>query len=141
MASLGGNPFKPSGYGQDVWGIKTDEHGCLEPGCHLITGMETQITNLSGALKVWPNPVAAGTAVQVEVQLPEGFAVQGALRLTVTDAAGRLVHEEVLDQGGHRERSDANSTGLVRAHWHPGLYHLHLHDNTRWIAGAKLVVQ
>ena len=131
----------PGVYTQDVWVVKVDSMGCLEPGCHLITGMETQITNLSGALKVWPNPVAAGTAVQVEVQLPEGFAVQGALRLTVTDAAGRLVHEEVLDQGGHRERSDANSTGLVRAHWQPGLYHLHLHDNTRWIAGAKLVVQ
>ncbi|MBX2978408.1 MAG: hypothetical protein KF905_03860 [Flavobacteriales bacterium] len=139
------NPFNPPGYGQDVWVIKTDEHGCLEPGCHLITGMETQITNLVGALKVWPNPVAAGTAVQVEVQLPEGFAVQGALRLTVTDAAGRLVHEEALGQGGHRElrgtKQEAILTGLVHTHWQPGLYHLHLSDNTRWIAGAKLVVE
>jgi len=103
--------------------------------------METQITNLGGALKLWPNPVARGTPVQVELQLPEGFVVQGQLRLTVTDAAGRLVHEEVLGQGGHRERSEANLTGLVRAHWPSGLYHLHLHDNTRWLAGKSFVVE
>lgn len=128
-------------YSQDIWVVKVDEHGCLEPGCHLITGMETQITNLREALKVWPNPVAQGGTAQVEVQLQEGFVVQGALQLTVTDAAGRLVHEEVLGPGGHRERSEANRTSLIRAQWPSGLYHLHLHDATRWLAGAKLVVE
>lgn len=136
----------PGVYTQDVWVIKVDEHGCLEPGCHLITGMETQITNLGGALKVWPNPVARGAPVQVELQLPEGFVVQGQLRLTVTDAAGRVVQEEVLGQGGHRERpgagrDEANFTGLVRAHWPSGLYHLHLTDNSRWLAGKSFVVE
>ncbi len=126
----------PSGweqiYSRDVWVVKTDSMGCLEPGCHLITGMETQITNLGGVLNVWPNPVAAGSQVQVEVELPESFVVQGALRLTVTDAAGRLVHEQQL-------RGPAGQ--LTTDNWQPGVHHLHLHDNTRWIAGAKLVVQ
>ncbi len=127
-------------YSQDIWVVKVDEHGCLEPGCHLITGMETQITNLRDALKVWPNPASSGTPVQVEMQLPEGFVVQGQLRLTVTDAARRVVQEEVLGQNGHHERSDTNLIALS-APFASGLYHLHLHDATRWISGTKLVVQ
>ncbi len=128
-----GSAYSVSGiYTQDVWVVKVDSMGCLEPGCHLITGMETQITNLVGALKVWPNPVAAGSPVQVEVQLPEGFVMQGQLRLTVTDAVGRLLNEQQL-------RGPAGQ--LTTDNWQPGVHHLHLHDNTRWIAGAKLVVQ
>jgi hypothetical protein len=118
--------------------------GCLEPGCHLITGMETQVTNLGGALRVWPNPVARGTPVQVELQLPEGFVVQGQLRLTVTDAAGRVVQEQVPIAAGHSELRGTKQEGVFTAFTagtSSGLYHLHLHDNTRWIAGTKLVVQ
>ncbi len=137
-----GMAFPGNGYTQDVWVIKTDSMGCLEPGCHLIQGMETQITNLRGALTVAPNPVAAGGAVQVGITLPEGFAVQGQLRITVIDASGRVVQEFPLSGvAGPRERSEAILLSLVRIHLPSGLYHLHLSDATRWISGAKLVVE
>ncbi|MBX2978288.1 MAG: hypothetical protein KF905_03245 [Flavobacteriales bacterium] len=127
------NPVNPPGYGQDVWVIKTDEHGCLEPGCHLITGMETQITNLVGALRVWPNPVAAGTPTTLVLELPEHFTPKGALRLTVVSSDGRVVHEQRLPSpyGQFTLQAPASS----------GVYHVHLSDDTRWIAGAKLVVE
>ncbi|MCW5900114.1 MAG: hypothetical protein KIT10_12675 [Flavobacteriales bacterium] len=135
----------PNGvHDQDLWVVKVDGYGCLEPGCHLITGMEVQITNLGGALRVWPNPVPRGMPLQVEVRLPEGFTPQGALRITVTDGAGRLVHDERLTQGGHRELRGTKQEAILTAlppSLSPGLYHIHLHDNTRWIAGAKLVVE
>jgi hypothetical protein len=118
-------------HGQDVWVVKTDSMGCIEPGCDLITGVETQITNLREALTVYPNPVARGGTVQVKVELPEHFEAQGQLRLSVSDAAGRLVHEQKVGPG-------VTSLDLVLA---TGLYHLHLSDATRWIAGAKLVVE
>lgn len=55
------------------------------------------------------------------------------MRLTLTDAAGRVVeHEERLGN------STLNSINLQ----HPtGNYQLHLHDATRWIAGAKLMLE
>ncbi len=131
----------PNGvHDQDLWVVKVDGHGCLEPGCHIITGMEVQITNLRDALHVWPNPLPRGMPLQVEMRLPEGFTAQGALRITVTDGAGRLVHEQDLNTDGHPERSEGISTVLFPT-FSFGLYHIHLHDNTRWIAGAKVVVE
>ncbi|MCW5899601.1 MAG: hypothetical protein KIT10_10055 [Flavobacteriales bacterium] len=106
----------------------------LEPGCHIITGMEVQITNLRDALHVWPNPVPRGMPLQVEVRLPEGFQVQGGLRMTVTDGAGRLVHEQPVGQR-------TTTLNFLNMQHSTGTYHLHLHDNTRWIAGAKVVVE
>ena len=127
------NPVNPPGYGQDVWVIKTDSMGCLEPGCHLITGMETQITNLGGALKLWPNPVARGTAATLALELPEHFTPQGALRLTVVGSDGRVVREERLPSPAGQFTLQAPASS--------GVYHVHLSDDTRWIAGAKLVVE
>jgi len=128
----------PSGweqvYSRDVWVVKTDSMGCLEPGCHLIMGMETQITNLRGALNVAPNPVVSGGNVQMQLQLPGGFTVQGALRITVTDEAGRLVQEQPMPSG-------VSAFSFQLSAFPAGLYHLHLHDDSRWIAGAKLVVE
>lgn len=119
-------------YSQDVWVVKVDEHGCLQPGCHLITGMETQITNLRESLKVWPNPVPHGGTVQVEVQLPEGFKVQGQLRLTVVSGDGRLLLEKAIQSTTCQFATDRFPSGI---------YYLHLTDNTRWLAGASFVVE
>lgn len=140
-----GMVYPSAGFSQDLWVVKVDSMGCLEPGCHLITGMETQITNLRGALTVAPNPVAHGSNVQMQLQLPEGFAVQGALRITVTDATGRVVHEQLIGEAGHRElrgtKQEAIPASLTTTQLLCGLYHIHLSDATRWIAGAKLVVE
>jgi len=127
------NPVNPPGYGQDVWVIKTDQHGCLEPGCHLITGMETQITNLREAVRVWPNPVARGGPASLALELPEHFTPQGALRLTVVSSDGRVVHEQRLASPSGRFTLQAPASS--------GVYHVHLSDDSRWIAGSKLVVE
>jgi hypothetical protein len=123
----------PGIYSQDVWVIKVDSMGCLEPGCHLLTGIESQVTNLKGALTVAPNPVRAGEAVQVHISLPPSITPQGPLRLTVVSAEGRVV----------REQNITPHTSLITLHtsFTPGLYHLHLSDGARWLAGAKVVVE
>jgi hypothetical protein len=126
----------PGQYTQDVWVVKTDSMGCIEPGCHVITGVETQITNLKNVLRVWPNPVAAGSAMQVCVELPEGFAVQGQLRLTITDALGRLVQEQnIPSTSGTIPLSLGEGLGVR------GIYHLHLSEAQRWISGVSFVVE
>ncbi|MCB9183901.1 MAG: PQQ-like beta-propeller repeat protein [Flavobacteriales bacterium] len=132
-----GTALQAGPYTQDVWVIKTDSMGCLEPGCHLIMGMESQITNLRDALSVAPNPVASGGMVHVSVKLPESLTPQGPLRLTVTDATGRMVHELQLPSPAGQLTTD----NWLNLQLPAGLYHLHLHDATRWISGAKLMVE
>ncbi|HRH37841.1 MAG TPA: T9SS type A sorting domain-containing protein [Flavobacteriales bacterium] len=128
-----GMAFNQAPYSQDVWVIKTDSMGCIEPGCNLIQGMQTQITNLRDVLKVSPNPVAAGSSIQVSTALPKNFAAQGQLKLTVVSSDGRLVHEQRI--------GDPSSSQHMVAPLSSGLYHVHMSDATRWISGAKLVVE
>ncbi|MCB9183211.1 MAG: hypothetical protein H6591_04780 [Flavobacteriales bacterium] len=132
-----GSAIQVGPYTQDVWVVKTDSMGCLEPGCHLIMGMVSQITNLRDALSVAPNPVQAQGQVQVAVDLPADFQIDGSLRLTVTDATGRMVHELQLPSPAGQLTTD----NWLNLQLPTGLYHLHLHDATRWISGAKLVVE
>ncbi len=132
-----GSAFSVPGiYSQDVWVVKVDEHGCIEPGCHIITGMEAQITNMREVLKVWPNP-SAGGPVNVAWELPEHFKPQGGLRITITSSDGRLVYEERVSESS----GGPHSFTLSPSHLSTGLYHLHLCDASRWISGAKLVVE
>lgn len=123
-------------YQQDTWVVKTDSMGCIEPGCNLITGMDAQITNMRDALHVYPNPVVRGAVLQVEIKLPSNFTAQGPLRLTVTDALGRLVLEDQLAPG--TRSANLPITGALAV---PGVYHLHLSDASRWISGATFVVE
>lgn len=128
------NPNNPPIYGQDTWVVKVDSMGCLEPGCHLITGLTSQVTNLRGALRVWPNPVLAQGQGQVQVtwDLPE--AVTGSAQLTLVSLAGQVMGSwpVALAEQGHT--LDLGGTAA-------GLYHVHLVVEGRWVSGAKVVVE
>jgi hypothetical protein len=138
----------PGIYSQDVWVIKVDSMGCLEPGCHLLTGIESQVTNLQGALTVAPNPVRSGEAVQVSISLPPSITPQGPLRLTVVSSEGRVVQEQIISSANvdHHLPSPSLRAGVSAFSFDlsslsTGLYHLHLSDGARWLAGAKVVVE
>ncbi|QQR87873.1 MAG: T9SS type A sorting domain-containing protein [Flavobacteriales bacterium] len=129
FGSASGN--NPPGYTQDIWVVKVDSMGCIEPGCHLITGVQSHVTNLQGALVAWPNPVAHGTTATVHVALPEALATS-TLRLAVSNAQGQLVLEQGAVQG-----NNVLDTSRLNA----GLYHVHLANATAWLAGCKVVVE
>ncbi|MEO8068459.1 MAG: T9SS type A sorting domain-containing protein, partial [Flavobacteriales bacterium] len=129
LNSASGN--NPPGYTQDVWVIKVDSFGCIEPGCQLITGLESQVSNLKDALRVWPNPVASGGEVTVQVQLPEGLR-NTVLRLVLVNAQGQLVREQSARTG----ENALDLSGLSA-----GLYHVHLANATTWLAGCRVIVE
>ena len=121
-------------YPHALWVVKVDQYGCIEPGCHIITGMETQITNMRDALRVWPNPIVASGEIHLEMKLPDHFTPRGDLRMIVTSSDGRLVKEERLS-------NPLTALTLQLPQLSPGLYHLHLADDSRWISGVKVVVE
>lgn len=129
--SISGN--NPPGLSQDVWVVKVDSLGCIEAGCNIITGIESQVTNLSEALRVYPNPVASGGNVTVEITLPEGLRQQP-LRLSLISADGKLVREEQLP-------AFLSSYSFPISAYHSGLYMLHLSTPDTWLSGTKLMIE
>ncbi len=116
---------------QTIWVVKTDSLGCVVPGCQLV-GVEEYVMDLNEHLRIWPNPVARGTPLQLSFTPPPEFMPNGPLRLVVLDALGRTVQEGALRGSAGQLTTDNLSNGL---------YHLSLTDNTRWLAGGKVVVE
>jgi hypothetical protein len=130
----------PLPYLQSNWLIKLDEHGCLVPGCQNV-GIDEVALGLSEYLHISPNPLAQGQQLRVSFDPPAGFAAKGPLRVVLLDATGRQVHEQLFPGvAGHREQSEAVPL-ILPANLSTGLYYLHLADGTRWLAGAKVVVE
>ena len=108
--------------------VKVDSLGCIEPGCDVILGITSFITNLRDAISVYPNP--AHESVLVGIDLPSNFKPDGSLRLSLVNEQGVLVKEQrianmatvVFDLGGVAS----------------GLYTLHLSDNSQWIACQRI---
>ncbi|MCB0790107.1 MAG: T9SS type A sorting domain-containing protein, partial [Flavobacteriales bacterium] len=101
--------------------------------------IESQVTNLTDALHVYPNPVAGGGNVTVAITLPEGLRQQP-LRLSLISADGRLVQEEMVSME-RKDGADTFSLPLPRSPLTPGIYMLHLSTPDTWLAATKLVVQ
>ncbi len=131
---MAGTAFDTLLVSQDAWLVKVDSFGCLVPGCQVFDGLEEQFTDLTDALTVYPNPVAAGQALMVQVELPTGFIVKGPLRLAVVSADGRVVAEQPV-------RNGASSIELSTSGLSSGIYFLHLLDGVRWLSGAKVMVE
>jgi hypothetical protein len=123
----------PMPYLQSNWLLKLDEHGCLVPGCHTV-GIDEHVLGLNDYLRIWPNPLPAGHALQFTFEPPPNLPPTGPLRVVLLDAQGRQIHEERVHAGA----STPNTINIQPA---TGLYYLHLTDGTRWLAGGKVVVE
>lgn len=55
------NPWPGDSYGQHGWVLKTDDYGCLVPGCHLISSEQNSgqlnLIQNETIFRVYPNPV------------------------------------------------------------------------------------
>ncbi|MFT4665731.1 MAG: hypothetical protein ACI9XB_002688 [Gammaproteobacteria bacterium] len=72
---------------QRAWIVKVDQHGCLVPGCHLISPtVELQEANFE--IKIYPNP--ATDYLNVYFQHPR---LRGTAYFSLVDAKGKVVLE------------------------------------------------
>jgi len=123
----------PPGHSQDTWVVKVDSMGCVVPGCDGITGITEQVTNLTRALHLYPNPVHG--LLHVGIELPPKLTTSGPLTLTVTSLSGQVVLQEQVPS------SAPDEVELDVGHFAAGTYALHLSDAHTWLAGAKFVVE
>jgi hypothetical protein len=125
-------PNFPPGYSQDAWVVKVDADGCIVPGCNSV-GITEQATNLLDALRIWPNPVASGQAITVQLELPPSVA-HLPLQLSLVGMDGRLAMQPTVPQG-------LSSFSLPLSDLASGVYYVHVTSEGKWLTGGKLVVQ
>lgn len=124
----------PPGYSQDTWVVKVDGLGCIVPGCNSV-GITEQATNLLDALRIWPNPVASGQAITVQLELPPSL--HGLpLTATLVSADGKAVWQHALGTVVGQATLNLQPPQLST-----GMYYVHVASEGKWLTGGKLVVQ
>jgi hypothetical protein len=112
----------------DTWVVKTDEYGCIVPGCHI--GVE-EFTEKYGSFKVGPNPVSQSE--NLVVFLPDVKDLSG-LSFQLRNFSGQLIKSFVPDEGGTSYLLRTN--GLAK-----GMYVLSLLKDGVQVQSEKVVVR
>jgi hypothetical protein len=139
--ALAGRDEKDSGLTQ-IWVMRLDSMGCLEPGCHLISGLQEQVIGLDGSITVFANPLPSGQALQLRFQAKGTTTMPyntEPTRLLLYDLQGRLVYEKRIAPTGSNEGFllSLNLPALAR-----GTYTLHwISEQGAWYDGEKVVVE
>jgi hypothetical protein len=128
-----GGPY-PVDYSQDTWVVKVDSLGCIVPGCTGV-GIEEQVTNLLGALRIYPDPVAIGQPFTLELELP-GSLHGVPLTATVVGADGKVLWQQALGSIVGRTSFSIHLPGPSA-----GMYYVHISSQGKWLTGGKLIVQ
>jgi len=118
---------------QRLWLMKLDSMGCLVPGCNTV-GVQEFESQLQSALRLSPNP--ASDQLHVELPLPDGYRLVGAVQAVLLDAQGKEVLRNTIGNTGIGLNGNLDVSGLPS-----GMYFLHLRDGEKWLAGGKVVVE
>ncbi|MFT4661933.1 MAG: hypothetical protein ACI8XB_002215 [Patiriisocius sp.] len=88
-----------------MWLMRLDEYGCLEPGCQYV-GIEELTIGLENTMLVYPNPVVSGNEINIRFS-PQGTGempyIKDETQLAVYDALGREVHRQRIPSQGSND--------------------------------------
>jgi hypothetical protein len=109
----------------DGWVVKTDEFGCVVPGCHLAI----EEKNATAEISLFPNPTSTMTNVYIKSRDP---GLHG--EILISDITGKIIQSQKTIGG------DIN-IGLDVSMFHSGVYLVQLMAEGKTIATKKLVVE
>ncbi len=125
---------------QDVWMLRVDTDGCLEPGC-LITGLEEQVLGLQEVMSVFPNPILFGQQLTIRFEEQLGVRMPYLNRQTaiaVYSMDGMKVHEQDIPIQGSNSSFDFKVTLPELA---SGVYSVHWTDQKKWLDSVPLIIE
>jgi hypothetical protein len=125
-----------------LWLLHVDEHGCLEPGCHLV-GTEEIITHMTETMSVYPNP--ARDNCTIAFSLIDGYTAPAQSQLKLVDMQGRIVRTIALSgaevaSGTVQVDLGGLASGVYVAHWMSSTGSP-TGSATRWMDSVKIVVE
>jgi hypothetical protein len=118
------------------WIFKTDQYGCIEPGCHLVNVNEIVI-GLQEVMQAFPVPFADELNITLSIPLQMyGAEETENSEILITDLAGRRMASQTLD----RITSETNTVWNTQD-WPPGIYIAHWMKGSRYYDTLKVVKQ
>ncbi len=123
-----------SNFNQNIWLVKLDSMGCLEPDCadlQVLTGStEPEIQDTAQPFRIFPNPLNGGT-LYLECN-PDHF-IKEEFSLSIRDAIGRTLFKTRIQAG--------NISSLDVSFLQKGIYLISIEDeNGQQLQMEKLVV-
>lgn len=119
--------------GQDVWIIKVDRFGCLEPGCWLPEQYQIKYENVAGIdeyewgyFNLYPNPSNGNFNLQYETKTTER------VYLNIYDIVGKQIYVEVLSLGNNNKTINTNLPN--------GIYEWTLISKNQLLKTGKIVI-
>jgi hypothetical protein len=125
---------------QDVWMLRVDNDGCLEPGC-LLVGIDEQVIGLQEVMSVYPNPVRSDGLINIHFEQKAGIEMpytNESSSLVLLDMQGKEVYREQLKPQG----SQASFTHVIQTHGlATGYYTLHWTSGSQWFDSINVVAE
>jgi hypothetical protein len=112
---------------QHLWLIKTDEFGCIVPGCHLITALPPELRDTHEML-LYPNP--ASTEIHIYISSTN---IHSGVRIQISDLMGNIMYS--VPHLGHDVTYSVNV-----ADWPPGQYYSQVIDGDHVTAIKPFVI-
>lgn len=85
----------PSSFNQNIWLVKLDSTGCLEPDCGEVqvipSSVEAEKTTESKPFRIYPNPVSGKNCL---LERNPAFAVNQKLNIEIADSFGRIIWQK-----------------------------------------------
>ncbi|NND76984.1 MAG: T9SS type A sorting domain-containing protein [Flavobacteriales bacterium] len=121
--------------GQDVWILKVDSFGCLEPRCQLLVGLETIIDGYQSSISNYPNPVQDNFELNIfqENYYPNIF--DRNQEILMLDETGRVVLKKELPNMSSIDFSIEIDVSFLN----PGFYAIHRLAGNAWLDSVKLI--
>lgn len=132
VATIDDGGFVTTGWGKihdlglmnEVWLMRLDEYGCLEPGCQNVNPTEI-VVGYENSIQVYPNPVVDVCTLQWNAELASKVQSNfSESQIIIIDAMGREVQRQPVNNFGSQFQLQIDMSsfpsGLYQAHWVSG---------------------
>jgi hypothetical protein len=117
-----------------VWVMRLDEFGCLEPGCQNVNVSEVVI-GLENTMIVYPNPVVDFCTIEFNISNPESHQMDfNDTELVVIDIQGKEVQRMSIPNFGNSYKVTLDVQSLPA-----GAYQAHWVKNNSWLDSVQIL--
>ncbi len=136
FVTCGWGDIRDMGDLHQVWLMRLDEYGCLEPGCQNVNPTEI-VVGYENSIQVYPNPVVDVCTLQWNAELASKVQSNfSESQIIIIDAMGREVQRQPVNNFGSQFQLQIDMSSFS-----PGLYQAHWVSGGSWLDSVQIIKQ